>query len=470
MDDNNTINLEIIKLSSDGRGVSKTSNGLVVFTDKTLPGDKVNIKIKKRYPNYAVGEAVEITEHSRNKIKPRCKHFGVCGGCKIQNLVYEQQLIYKKETVRDKFEKIGGFGDVDILPVIGSEETFFYRNKMEFSFSEDKWYDKIENNSDRKNFSLGLHIPGFHTKIIDIEECFLQSEITSKLLDFTREFFKERMLSIYSTKTHSGYLRFLIIRIGKRTGDIMLNLITYDFQKELAFEYEKQIKDKFPELTTIINSTSVNKAQIAVSEKSYNLYGEGFIYEKLFFNNREYVFKISPNSFFQTNTLQAEKMFEIISDSGKFSENDIVLDLYCGTGAISILISQLVQKVIGVEIVEDAIFDGTQNLYTNEINNVEFVISDIKQFMSKFISSENRDNINKIIIDPPRAGLHPEICRVLSRTEYDRIVYVSCNPATQARDLKMICSDGKYVIDRVQPIDMFPHTLHIENIVSLKHI
>jgi len=462
--------LDVIELNSEGKGVSKTDEGFVIFTDKVLPGDTVKIQLKKKKSNYGEGRLIEIIKPSQYRIDPRCNYFGVCGGCKIQNYVYEKQLDFKTEAVRNAFKRIGGFDNLEIPLSITSEHIFFYRNKMEFSFSDDRWLmpNEIdqENGIDRK-FALGLHVPRFHSKIVDVEECFLQSEISNKILNYTREFFKSRGVSVYTIETHSGFLRFLIIREGKNTGDIMVSLITYEYDEELIKEYSDGLKNIAPEVTTLVNLISNKKAQVAFGEDEKIIFGKGYIEEMLNKNNgRAYKFKISPNSFFQTNSKQGEVLYNIAAKAGDFKKTDKVLDLYCGTGSITIFISDEVAEVKGVELVEDSIKNAFQNKELNNISNVDFELGDIKDFLlSKDVQELHK--YNKVILDPPRAGLHPKICEILSTTDFEKIVYVSCNPVTQARDLQIICSQGKYKINTVQPVDMFPHTYHIENVVDL---
>jgi len=461
------LTVEIIDLNSEGRGVSKPEDGFVIFSTGTLPGDQALIKINRKKSSYAEASTVAITRRSPFRVDPRCRYFGVCGGCKIQNYLYEKQIEFKTGVVKNALERIGGFSNLKIPETLPADEIFFYRNKMEFSFSDDKWLEipsEDELSSEHK-FAVGLHVPKFHSKIIDIHECFLQSELSNNILNFTRDFFKQRRISIYSTRTHSCFLRFLIIRQSKNTSDIMVNLITSEYDEALINEYSEELKKLLPETSTFINSISERKAQVAVGEKENVLFGSGFITEKLIAQTgKEYSFRISPQSFFQTNTLQAQKLFNTLVTFGELNKNDNVLDLYCGAGAISIFISAFVNKILGVEIVDDAIKDAQKNSKLNNITNADFICSDIKDYLE----SNEVKGFNKLILDPPRAGLHPKICEILSATEFEKIVYVSCNPHTQARDLQLICSAGKYEIESIQPVDMFPHTYHIENIVSLK--
>jgi 23S rRNA (uracil1939-C5)-methyltransferase len=522
------IEVRVTDLSSEGKGIAKHEEGFVIFITGSLPGDRSLVRIQKKKSNYAEAKTLKIISVSEDRVDALCKHFYVCGGCKTQDLKYEKQLEYKAKAVKDAFERIGGFRDTLIPPVIPSPEIFFYRNKMEFTFSDNKWWESpptplqkvgsdkegvegndpkapldkgglgrlkehesndpkapldkgglgglnldLESNNPKasrelwelNNFALGLHVPGFHSKIVDVEECFLQSELTADILNFTRRFFKERNVSVYSTKTHSGFLRFLIIREGKNTSDILVNLITHTFDEKLMNEFGKNLNENFPQITTFINGISSKKAQVAFSEEEHIIFGTGFITEKLTtVDSQSFIFKISANSFFQTNTMQAENLFKIAAEFGDYSKQDNVLDLYCGAGAISLFISKKVNKVLGVELIEDAISNAKENAEINNVKNVEFIISDIKDFLA---CNDLYKSFNKIILDPPRSGLHPKICELISVTKFDNIVYISCNAQTQARDLKIICSRGNYKIDKIQPVDMFPHTFHVENVVKL---
>jgi len=458
----------ISDISTEGKGIHKTEEGFVIFVDKLIPGDKALVEITKKKSSYAEAKLLELNEKSATRIEPPCEHFGTCGGCKFQYLPYQNQLDYKHKVVVDAFERIGGFTIPEIPAVIGSDDFYNYRNKMEFSFSDDKWYDVRPEIKPVPDFALGLHVPRFYTKVLDVEKCFLQSPLSNDILNLTREYFKAKGISIYSTKTHSGFLRFLIIRQSKNTDDIMINLVTYDYDEQLIRDYTNLIRTNIPEVTTFINSFSTRKAQVAVGEDSEIIFGNGFIIEKLNNQIRDLSFKISPNSFFQTNTLQAGKLYSIGMEFLEPNKNDIVFDLYCGTGSISLFIADKVKKVTGVELVEDAIDNAKENAKLNNIENVEFVLSDIKDYIKK---ESSLGDINlaatKIILDPPRSGLHPDICKILSETSFEKIVYISCNPVTQARDIAAICSAGNYSIEKIQPVDMFPQTHHVENVCLL---
>ncbi len=460
----NVVTLKISAMSSEGKGISKDESGFVVFCENALPGDTVRAEIRRKKSNYAEAKMMELIVKSPYRIKPRCRHFGTCGGCKVQNYSYDKQIDFKTESVKNAFGKIGGFENIGVPQALKSANEYFYRNKMEFSFSDDKWMSRDDMHKEREKFALGLHVPKFHSKILDVEECFLQSELSSRIVNFSRDFFKSRGLSIYSTSTHEGYLRFLIIRQCGNTDDLMVNLITYEYDEEIVTGYSKELKEKFPEVTTLINSFTRKKAQVAFAEDVKIIYGKGYIEDKLNRGGKEFTFKISPNAFFQTNTKQAERLYSKVAEFGDFRETDSVLDLYCGTGSISIFISGLVKNVTGVELINESIESAEENAKLNGINNVRFITSDIKDFLEE---EGVTSGFNKLILDPPRSGLHPDICDVISGKEFEKIVYVSCNPATQARDLKIIMSGDKYEIGRIQPVDMFPQTYHIENVVEL---
>ena len=459
--------LDVDELSSEGKGVSRVDGGFVVFSSGTLPGDKALVKITRKKSAFAESQLKELLTPSPFRVTAECSHFGICGGCKVQNLRYENQLKFKTGLVKNAIQRIGGFDFSDIPDAIESPEIFFYRNKMEFSFSDDAWKTDPNEPSHIK-FALGLHVPGFHSKILNIYECRLMSEISNRILNITRKFFDGKDVKSYTTKTHSGYLRFLIIRQTKRTSQLMVNLITSEYDDQLIKEYYGHLLSQIPEISTIVNSVSRRKAQIAVADESYVIHGSGMMNEKLrSATGREFVFDISPASFFQTNIFQCERLFDTAVKFADITSEDNVLDLYCGTGAISFFLSEKAKSVTGVELVEDSIVDAQKNAEHNGINNCTFIVSDIKDYLE---SNEGQKNFSVVVLDPPRAGLHPSICEILSLSDYRKIVYVSCNPQTQARDLQLICAKGKYQIERVQPFDMFPHTAHVENIVSLEKV
>ena len=347
----------------------------------------------------------------------------------------------------------------NILP---SENIFYYRNKMEFSFSELQWLTFIEeiNSFSNKGFFLGLHVPNNFEKILDIEECFLQSELSSHILNFTREFFKKRHTTIYSTKTHSGYLRNLIIRQAQKTKDVMLNLVTFEENELLMKEYASAITSKFPEITTIVNNISKKKASIAVGDYEIVYHGSGFIHDKI----GDYKFRISANSFFQTNTIQAEKLYNTALEFAELKGDEIIYDLYSGAGTIAIFVSAFAKEVYGFESVESSIYDAKENLDINKIENVTFVQADLYKSFLAFTNVLPKPDV--VILDPPRGGMHSTTVKDVLQLSPEKIVYVSCNPSTQVRDIKMFV-EGGYKLVKIRPVDMFPHTYHIENVALL---
>lgn len=457
------VELVIDDIGAEGNGVGRINGEYVVFVPKTVPGDKVRAKIKKKKRKFSESALIEILEPSEFRVKPRCEYFGICNGCKMQHIDYKKQLQIKQTIVKNAFERIGGFEDIVIPPVIGSQDNYFYRNKLEFSFGSQRWLtaeDMLKDNTD-KNFALGYHIPGFYEKILDITECSLQSELSNKILNLTREFFKPKGTTIYSTKTHSGYLRFLTVRRAVNNFGLMVNLITYDSNPELINEYAAVLKKEIPEITTFVNSLTESKAQVALADNFNVIYGDGYIEEKI----GDYRFKITPNSFFQTNSKQCERLFNTIAEFAEFSKSENILDLYCGCGAISLYISGMVKSVYGVELSAESITMANANAELNGVSNCEFNDMDVKEYLEKLVADPDNGRFDTIILDPPRSGIHPKAAESLLGYSAKKIIYVSCNPGTQARDLALL--KEKYKISKIQPVDMFPHTFHIENVVRL---
>lgn len=454
--------LRIDDIGSEGNGIGRINGEFVVFVPKTVPGDIVKAKIRKTRKNYSEARLLEITKDSEYRVMPECRYFGTCNGCKLQNVDYDFQLSTKRNIVKNSFERIGGFSGIDIPDVIGSENVYFYRNKLEFSFSGDRWLTEEDMNNENadRSFALGYHIPGSYDKIIDIYDCRLQSEVSNRILNLTREFFKTRNISVYSTKTGEGFLRYLVIRQSAKTNDLMVNLITFENDRELIEEYSESLREDVPEVTTLINSVSTSKAQVAQFEISNTIFGKGFIEEKI----GNYRFKIMPGTFFQTNSIQCEKLFQKVVEFAKFEKSENVLDLYCGCGAISLYISGYVNRVYGVELSNDSIEMAKENAELNGVNNCEFEVYDVKDFLGQ-INNKADKHWDTFILDPPRSGIHPKVAEYILEYEPKKIIYVSCNPGTQARDLMMLSS--KYEITDIQPVDMFPHTFHIENVVRL---
>jgi 23S rRNA (uracil1939-C5)-methyltransferase len=443
------VELTIADLAYGGTSVAKV-NGFVVLVYGGIPGDVVKAEITKKKSNYAEAKVLQIVKESELRTKPVCLHFGFCGGCTWQNLKYEEQLKFKARQVKQSLKHIGNFDDPPVQDALGSEDEFYYRNKMEYAFSPHP----------EKKLILGLHPRKRFDMVFDLKKCFLQSETANKIVDSAREFARDKNLSAYNRKDQSGLLRYLMIREGKNTDMTMVNLVTYQGDFPTAKEFSKSLFSNFPSVKSIVRNINPKLAQIARGETEEVLGGERVITERL----GEFTFEISSNSFFQTNSRQAEKLYGVILDMAELQGDEEVLDLYCGNGTISIFLSSRAKKVIGVETVEEAVQNAKRNADLNEVNNCEFIRGETKKVLKDF-ELENRVP-HLVVIDPPRAGLHPRGIKSLLSLRPPQIVYVSCNPTTLARDLKIFCEQD-YKLKNVQPVDMFPHTYHIESVAKL---
>ncbi|HTY11816.1 MAG TPA: 23S rRNA (uracil(1939)-C(5))-methyltransferase RlmD [Bacteroidota bacterium] len=467
---------DILELTIDSSGFEGTSvarhDGMVVFVEGAVAGDVVRAQIFRAKKKHLEAKVVEVLRPSANRVTPRCKHFGACGGCKWQHVEYASQLAFKQQNVVDALERIGRFRGVHVLPIIPSKEIFFYRNKLEFSFGNQRWTetpppDPLSSRGDdrggAKEMLLGFHAPQRYDKILDIGECHLQSEVSNGILSAVRNFAIEHSLPVYTSEPQSGYLRNLVVREGKNTGDVMVNLVTFDDRPAVMKDLAGTLTASFPEIVTVVNNITSKRANVAVGETEKVYYGNGVITEKI----GPYVFHLSANSFFQTNTHQAETLYAITKEFAELRPADIVYDLYCGTGAISIFISDAVKQVIGIELVESSVANAGMNAEANGIQNCEFIAGDLKDLLTKDVGwKEKYAAPDILIIDPPRSGMHPKAVEEIGGMKIPRIVYVSCNPATLARDLQLLAPHG-YTIEKVQPVDMFPHTYHIESVAKL---
>lgn len=457
--------LKIESLAFGGKGVARV-NDFVVFVANTLPKDIVLAKISHKKNSYAEAKCLQTLEESPLRIKPRCEYLPYCGGCQWQSLNYSSQLHYKRQQVVDSLERIGGFREINIAETIASEMLYSYRNKMEFSFSDRRWLLPNESCLDEKstNFALGLHGPNQYAKVVDIDRCYLQSELSNAILREVKEFAQRSGFPPYSNKTHSGFWRFLVIREGKNTGEIMVNLVTSWENPQLMESLAITLIAKYPQIKSIVNNINSSRASVAFGEKERIIYGSDTILEKI----GDFTFEISANSFFQTNTKQAERLYQKILEFADLKGDEIVYDLYCGIGTIAIFISKYVRKVVGIEIIEDAVRNAHRNCIRNGVKNCHFVLGDVKEELSnieKLVIKFGRPHT--VIVDPPRGGMHPKSVKELIKLAPNRIIYVSCNPTTMARDLKEFC-EQRYKLQLVQPVDMFPHTAHIESITLLK--
>ena len=463
------VELDLESIAFGGQAVAH-HNGYTIFVERGLPGQRVEAQIVRQKKNYAEARLRKVLSHSPYEVPAPCRYFGVCGGCLFQNLDYHQQLVQKQRQVADSLAHIGGFANLDVLPVLPSPDLYYYRNKMEFSFARHRWLTDGEIQSGlpllTKNFALGLHVPRYYDKVLDIDACLLLSEQSNQVLHAVKSFALRSELPTYCTSDHSGFWRFLVIRQSKRTEQMMVNLVTADHPdgEPLVRQLAQELTSSFDFVSTVVHNISRKKAQIAFGDEEHILFGPGYIEEWL--GDKRY--RISANSFFQTNTRQAERMYQLILDWGEFNEQQIVYDLYSGSGGIAIFIAPQVKRVVGVELVPQAIQDAITNCQLNSIDNCEFIQGDLKdQLADPAEMARVYGRPTTVIIDPPRSGMHPKLPARILQLEPSKIIYVSCNPASLARDLKMLVN-GNYQIRRVQPIDMFPHTAHGEVVALLE--
>lgn len=448
--------------AAEGKSLAKV-DGKVIFIEGAVPGDVVDVFVSTNKKDWGEGRVTKIHEYSTERTNPFCRHFGTCGGCKWQMLPYEKQLQYKQQEVEQHLRRIGKVALPDMLPIVGSDSTKHYRNKLEFTFSNKRYLtsEEVKNTAEivQEN-ALGFHVPRIFDKIIDIHECHLMDDVNNQIRNSIRDFAKQNNYSFYDIKQHTGWLRNIIIR-NCTTGELMVNVcLGYEDEAE-RIKLLDFILQSVPSITTLLYTinTKWNDSIYDLEPKVY--FGKGYAIEQL----ENFKFKIGPKSFFQTNTRQGEKLYQITRDFAGLTGNEIVYDLYCGTGSIGIFVSQQAQKIIGVEVVAEAIEDAKENAALNNISHAAFFAGDvIKICNDDFFATHGRPDV--IITDPPRAGMHAALVEKLLEIAAPKIVYVSCNPATQARDLALL--DAKYSIEKIQPVDMFPHTHHIECVVLLK--
>lgn len=442
----------------EGRSIGRIQD-LVVFVEGAVPGDKVLATVYRKKKQFAEARAKEILVPSPNRVLPKCSHFGICGGCSWQHMAYEEQTRWKQSHVQDAFIRIGGFQDPPVRSILKAECTEFYRNKMEFSFGDRRWFLEGEEHREPESFAVGLHVPGRFDRILHIDACFLQSPESNDILNVTREFFLKKGSLPYSTKTHTGDLRHLVIREAKRTEQRMVFLITSGEDLESLDEYAELLKESRFAVTTLVHGITATKSGVAMAEEERILFGPGFIEEMI----GKVRFTISPTSFFQTNSFQAERLYEATREALGATQEMHVWDLYCGTGTIGIFLADSVRKVTGVELNAASVQDARVNSARNGITNIEFVHADVLGFLR-----EQSATPDALVLDPPRSGLHPEATRIIAESRVARIVYVSCNPATAARDCAIFRDHG-YRITSILPVDMFPHTYHVESVISLEY-
>ena len=455
----------ITDVAAEGKALAKV-NDMVVFVPYVVPGDVVDLQVKRKKNKYAEAVAVKFHEFSPKRAVPFCQHYGVCGGCKWQCLTYEDQIKYKQKQVTDNLTRIGKVELPEISPILGSEKTEFYRNKLEFTFSDKRWLTeeevKAEVQYDQMN-AVGFHIPGAFDKVLAIEKCWLQDDISNQIRNTIRDYAYEHGLAFYNIRNHEGLLRNLMIRTSS-TGELMVLLQVRVSQDKDLDETKKllaHVADKFPQITSLLYVVN-NKCNDTINDLDVEVFkGNDHIFEEM----EGLRFKVGPKSFYQTNSEQAYNLYKVAREFAGLTGDELVYDLYTGTGTIANFVSRKAKKVVGIEYVPEAIEDAKVNSAINNITNTLFYAGDMKDMLTQdFINEHGRPDV--IITDPPRAGMHNDVIDVILFAEPKRIVYVSCNPATQARDLSLL--DVKYKVMAVQPVDMFPHTHHVENVVLLE--
>lgn len=460
-------NLLITDYAAEGKALAKL-DGKVIFISGAVPGDIADVLLTKNKKDWAEGRVIKIKAFSKERVTPFCSHFGICGGCKWQMLPYPKQLQYKQQEVEQNLRRIGKVELPGILPIIGGDDTVHYRNKLEFTGSNKRYLlpEEIATDNLIQGNALGFHVPRIFDKVIDINDCYLMDDVNNKIRNTIRAFALENKFSFYDIREHTGWLRNIIIRLST-TGELMVNIcLNYDEETDKTKLFD-HLLNQVPGITTLLYTINPkwNDSIYDLTPQVY--FGKGFITEKLSAGPDEdaFEFKISAKSFFQTNTKQAEKLYTVTRDFAALTGHEIVYDLYCGTGSIGIFVSKLAKKIIGVEVIEEAIADAKENAAINNINHAEFFSGDvIKICNDEFFGVHGRPDV--IITDPPRAGMHEKLVIKLLEIAAPKIVYVSCNTATQARDLGLLSE--KYAIEKIQPVDMFPHTHHIECVVLLK--
>lgn len=480
-------NVLVEDYAAEGKSIARV-DGKVVFIERVVPGDVVDVKLFKSKKDWAEGYPLEFHAYSKERTEPFCQHFGVCGGCQWQMLPYEKQLFYKRQQVEDNLRRIGKVDLPAIPPVLGAEENKWYRNKLEYTFSSKRFIPapfyspeggklhphktSLNENTDTDSDSSlstegpdgagasGFHAKGLFDKVVEIEKCWLQAEPSNAIREALSGFARKHDYTFYDYKLHTGFMRSVLLRTCT-TGEVMVNVVLGEDDREKRNALLDHLQKTVPGITTLLYTINTKWNDSLHDLEPVVVTGTGYVTERL----EDLQFKIGPKSFFQTNTKQAEQLYKIARDYAELTGNEIVYDLYCGTGSIGIFVSRRAKKIIGVELIDDAIEDAKENAALNNIYNAEFFAGDVIRICDDiFFATHGKPGV--IITDPPRAGMHEKLVRKILEIAAPTVVYVSCNPATQARDLRLL--DEKYAVTKVQPVDMFPHTHHIENVVQLK--
>ena len=458
-------NIEVLRAGAKGISIGKTEDGKTVLIQDAVPGDVVNVSVHKKKSSYLEGRATEILKKSAFRVEPKCIHFGVCGGCKWQNLSYDAQLKFKQEEVENNLKRIGKFEDLEITPILGSAKEYYYRNKLEYTFSNARWLTLYEIQNTEETYdrnALGFHIPGQWSKVLDIKECHLQAEPFNAIRLEAKRFANENGYDFYDLKSQEGFLRTLMIRSNQK-GEFMVLVQFFREEEEKRIAFLQNLKDKFPQIVSLLYAINP-KGNDSIYDLDIELFaGENHLMEEM----EDLKFKIGPKSFYQTNPEQAYELYKITRDFAGLKGDEVVYDLYTGTGTIAQFVSKKAKKVVGVEAVQEAIDAAKENAERNGITNCTFYCGDMKDiFTDEFIAQNGTPDV--IITDPPRDGMHKNVVETILNIRPEKVVYVSCNSATQARDLELMKT--QYKIVKVQPVDMFPQTHHVENVVLLERI
>lgn len=453
--------IEITDVAAEGKSIAKV-DGMVIFVPFVIPGDVVDLQLYRKKKSFAQGRVIQFRKYAEERVKSFCTHFGTCGGCKWQMMPYYKQLEFKQRQVQDQLERIAKVQIPALRPILGALDTQFYRNKLEFTFSNKRWLTDEEANSETEftqTNALGFHIPGRFDKVLDISKCWLQNDISNQIRNEVRSYCLENNYTFFDLKNQNGLMRNLIIRTSS-TGDIMTIVVFYDHQTDKIESLLTHLSQRFPQITSLLYIVN-QKANDTITDQQVQVWkGEDHIYEEM----EGLKFKIGAKSFYQTNSVQAYNLYKITRNFAQISPKDIVYDLYTGTGTIANFVAHKAHKVVGIEYVPEAIEDAKINAKINGIENIQFYAGDMKDILNEtFIEQHGRPNV--IITDPPRAGMHDDVIKTILFAQPERIVYVSCNPATQARDISLL--DEQYQVEQIQPVDMFPHTHHVENVILL---
>ncbi len=453
-----TLVLEIEDLAFRGRGLARVE-GFTVFVDRALPGDRVEARIYRKKKNYAEARVLDILRPSADRVEAPCRYSGYCGGCTLQALAYEKQIFYKRRHVAESLAHIGLLRDVPVHPTRASAQVFGYRNKMEFSCSDRRWLlpEELGRDDVSMGMALGLHVPGTFHKVLDIAACLIQPDMGNAILGHVREYIRASHLPVYGLRSHEGFWRFVMLRHSASDDSWMVNLVTQTLDRDAVQPLADTLREAFPRVVSVVNNVTARKAGIAVGEFEVCLAGLPVITDRI----GDLEFEISANSFFQTNTRGAETLYGIVRDYAGLGGDETVVDLYCGTGTIALFLAAGAREVIGVEQVAEAVADARRNRRRNRIDNCRFMAGDAGEVLAQL---DVRPQV--MVIDPPRAGMHAKVLARVMDLAPERIVYVSCNPATLARDLALMVET--YEVAEVQPVDLFPHTYHVESVARLE--